>query len=242
MLLLPLTYKNPCHCWPTRVCCHTLTKPDCLAPYRTRQKYHRTHSVTQWTFWASCCNAQRRIQDFGLGAAEFWPQGEALSPQVAQNRGFSLLYILLNFMILKNNLGGKRGCSKLGFSFKVAKLSWGQGGWAPRTPGSASDASFKYISRMGCPLTLISVLFSFNTNTHTHTHLKVITWRSAFTVVHKCFFNFCLWCHWKTGSLPLPLIYPCKPLKPDWVSMRMLDVRNWDISGRGIYYSSAQGA
>ncbi len=28
MLLLPLTYKNPCHCWLTRVCCHTLTKPD----------------------------------------------------------------------------------------------------------------------------------------------------------------------------------------------------------------------
>ena len=25
-------YKNPCSCWPTRVCCHTLTKPDCLAP------------------------------------------------------------------------------------------------------------------------------------------------------------------------------------------------------------------
>ncbi len=32
MLLLPLTYKNPCYCWLTRVCCHTLIKPDCLAP------------------------------------------------------------------------------------------------------------------------------------------------------------------------------------------------------------------
>ena len=32
MLLLLLPYKNPCHPWPTRVCCHTLTKPDCLAP------------------------------------------------------------------------------------------------------------------------------------------------------------------------------------------------------------------
>ncbi len=32
MLLLLLTYKNPCHHWLTRVCCHTLTKPDCLAP------------------------------------------------------------------------------------------------------------------------------------------------------------------------------------------------------------------
>ena len=28
-------YKNPCRPWPTRVCCHTLTKPDCLAPLRT---------------------------------------------------------------------------------------------------------------------------------------------------------------------------------------------------------------
>ncbi len=34
--LLP-PYKNPCHCWPLRVCCHTLT-PDWLpAPLRTRQ-------------------------------------------------------------------------------------------------------------------------------------------------------------------------------------------------------------
>ena len=29
MLLLLLPYKRPCHCWPTRVCCHTLT-PDWL--------------------------------------------------------------------------------------------------------------------------------------------------------------------------------------------------------------------
>ncbi len=29
---LPLPYKNPCHRWPTRVSCHTLTKPDYLAP------------------------------------------------------------------------------------------------------------------------------------------------------------------------------------------------------------------
>ncbi len=32
MLPLLLTYNYPCHCWPTRVCCHTLTKPDYLAP------------------------------------------------------------------------------------------------------------------------------------------------------------------------------------------------------------------
>ena len=40
MLPLPLVlpYKNPCHCWPTRVCCPTLTKTDYLAPLRTRHK------------------------------------------------------------------------------------------------------------------------------------------------------------------------------------------------------------
>ena len=32
LLLLLLTYKIPCYYWPTRVCCHTLTKSDCLAP------------------------------------------------------------------------------------------------------------------------------------------------------------------------------------------------------------------
>ena len=37
MLWLLLTYKNPCHCWRTRVCCYTLTNPDYLAPFRTRQ-------------------------------------------------------------------------------------------------------------------------------------------------------------------------------------------------------------
>ncbi len=30
--MLLLAYKNPCHCWLTRVCCHTLTKPDYLVP------------------------------------------------------------------------------------------------------------------------------------------------------------------------------------------------------------------
>ena len=45
MLLLPLTYKNPCHCWLTRVCCHTLTKPDCLAPLQnsTLMRMWRKH-------------------------------------------------------------------------------------------------------------------------------------------------------------------------------------------------------
>ena len=36
-------------------------------------------------------DAQARIQDFRQGGpAEFWPQGGALSPNFAQNRGFSL--------------------------------------------------------------------------------------------------------------------------------------------------------
>ncbi len=40
-------YKSPCSYWPTRVCCHTLTKPDCLAPLQnsTWSKWTRDH---QW--------------------------------------------------------------------------------------------------------------------------------------------------------------------------------------------------
>ncbi len=33
-------YKNPCSRWPTIVCCHTLTKPDCLAPLQNSTMNH----------------------------------------------------------------------------------------------------------------------------------------------------------------------------------------------------------
>ena len=48
MLPLPLTYKNPCHCWLTRVCCYTLTKPDYLAPLQNSTPMHCS-SQWEWT-------------------------------------------------------------------------------------------------------------------------------------------------------------------------------------------------
>ncbi len=63
-----------------------------------------------FTLCAAICwkvqGSQARIQDFDQGGrAEFWPQGGPLSPQFAQNRGFTLK-LPDNCMILKN-LGDK---------------------------------------------------------------------------------------------------------------------------------------
>ncbi len=51
-MLLP--YKGPCHCWPTRVCCHNSHETDYLGPLRTGQesehnKPWQTHDV-RWNF------------------------------------------------------------------------------------------------------------------------------------------------------------------------------------------------
>ena len=50
MLLLLLTYKNPCCHWPTRVCCHTLTKPDYLVPLQnsTLGKWCQPSLLSLW--------------------------------------------------------------------------------------------------------------------------------------------------------------------------------------------------
>ena len=48
--------------------------------------------------------------------------------------------------------------------------------------------------------------------------------------------------NWKTGSLPLPLIYPCKLLKPDQISIGTMDVHNGNISGNGTTHSLLEGA
>ncbi len=63
MLLLPLTYKNPCHDWLTRVCCHTLTKPDYLTPLQNStvrppvpiKLWYQSTVVCAWFESELCC-------------------------------------------------------------------------------------------------------------------------------------------------------------------------------------------